>query len=26
LRRLGKRAVVDKTDVYRITQSLPFSH
>ena len=26
LRRLGKRAVVDKTDVYRITQNLPFSH
>ncbi|HEY4416997.1 MAG TPA: 50S ribosomal protein L35 [Verrucomicrobiae bacterium] len=26
LRRLGKIAVVDKTDVYRITQSLPFSH
>jgi large subunit ribosomal protein L35 len=26
LRRLGKQAVVDKTDVYRITQNLPFSH
>ena len=26
LRRLGKRAVVDKTDTYRITQNLPFSH
>ena len=26
LRRLGKAAVVDKTDVYRITQSMPFSH
>jgi large subunit ribosomal protein L35 len=26
LRRLGKMAVVDKTDVYRITQNLPFSH
>jgi large subunit ribosomal protein L35 len=26
LRRLGKRAVVDRTDVYRITQNLPFSH
>ena len=26
LRRLGKIAVVDKTDVYRITQNLPFSH
>jgi large subunit ribosomal protein L35 len=26
LRRLGKSAVVDKTDVYRITQNLPFSH
>ncbi len=26
LRRLGKRTVVDKTDAYRITQSLPFSH
>jgi len=25
-RRLGKAAVVDKTDVYRITQSMPFSH
>jgi len=25
-RRLGKAAVVDKTDLYRITQSLPFSH
>ena len=25
-RRLGKMAVVDKTDVYRIIQSLPFSH
>ena len=23
---LGKAAVVDKTDVYRITQSMPFSH
>jgi large subunit ribosomal protein L35 len=26
LRRLGKRAVVDKTDAYRILQNLPFSH
>ncbi len=26
LRRLGKAQVVDKTDLYRITQSLPFSH
>lgn len=26
LRRLGKRAVVDKTDTYRILQNLPFSH
>ena len=26
LRRLGKTAVVDDTDVYRITQSMPFSH
>ena len=26
LRRLGKVAVVDPTDAYRITQSLPFSH
>jgi large subunit ribosomal protein L35 len=25
-RRLGKAAVVDVTDTYRITQSLPFSH
>ena len=25
-RRLGKAQVVDKTDLYRITQSLPFSH
>ncbi|HXT41074.1 MAG TPA: 50S ribosomal protein L35 [Candidatus Angelobacter sp.] len=25
-RRLGKMAVVDKTDVYRIIQNLPFSH
>jgi large subunit ribosomal protein L35 len=25
-RRLGKVAVVDKTDAYRITQSMPFSH
>ncbi len=25
-RRLGKTGVVDKTDVYRITQSLPWSH
>ena len=25
-RRLGKAAVVDSTDSYRITQSLPFSH
>ena len=25
-RRLGKRTVVDKTDVYRIIQNLPFSH
>jgi hypothetical protein len=26
LRSLGKAAVVDSTDAYRITQSLPFSH
>ena len=26
LRRLGKIAVVDPTDVYRIKQNLPFSH
>lgn len=26
LRRLGKAAVVDSTDAYRITQNLPFSH
>jgi large subunit ribosomal protein L35 len=26
LRRLGKAAVVDATDAYRITQNLPFSH
>ncbi len=26
LRRLGKTAVVDSTDTYRITQSMPFSH
>jgi large subunit ribosomal protein L35 len=26
LRRLGKSAVVDKTDTYRITQNMPFSH
>ena len=26
LRRLGKSATVDATDVYRITQSMPFSH
>ena len=26
LRRLGKRTTVDRTDVYRITQNLPFSH
>jgi large subunit ribosomal protein L35 len=26
LRRLGKDAVVDATDAYRITQNLPFSH
>ena len=26
LRRLGKTAVVDETDAYRITQSMPFSH
>jgi len=26
LRRLGKAAVVDKTDVYRIKQNLPFSN
>ena len=26
LRRLGKTAVVDTTDVYRIKQSMPFSH
>jgi len=25
-RRLGKDAVVDATDAYRITQNLPFSH
>jgi len=25
-RGLGKAAVVDATDVYRITQNLPFSH
>jgi large subunit ribosomal protein L35 len=25
-RRLGKSAVVDSTDAYRITQSMPFSH
>lgn len=25
-RALGKAAVVDKTDVYRIKQNLPFSH
>ena len=25
-RRLGKVAVIDPTDAYRITQSLPFSH
>jgi large subunit ribosomal protein L35 len=25
-RGLGKATVVDKTDVYRITQSMPFSH
>jgi len=25
-RSLGRRVVVDKTDAYRITQSLPFSH
>ena len=25
-RGLGKRAEVDKTDTYRITQALPFSH
>ncbi len=25
-RHLGKAAVVDKTDVYRITQCMPFSH
>jgi large subunit ribosomal protein L35 len=25
-RRLGKMAVVDETDVYRIIQNLPFSH
>ncbi len=25
-RSLGKAALVDPTDVYRITQSLPFSH
>jgi hypothetical protein len=23
---LGKAAVLDKTDMYRITQSMPFSH
>jgi hypothetical protein len=26
MRRLGKVAVVDPTDAYRITQNLPFSH
>jgi large subunit ribosomal protein L35 len=26
LRRLGKSAVVDSTDTYRILQNLPFSH
>ena len=26
LRSLGKSVVVDKTDTYRVTQSLPFSH
>ena len=26
LRRLGKDAVMDATDAYRITQNLPFSH
>jgi large subunit ribosomal protein L35 len=26
MRRLGKMAVVDKTDAYRILQNLPFSH
>jgi len=26
LRSLGKSVVVDKTDTYRITQNLPFSH
>jgi large subunit ribosomal protein L35 len=26
LRRLGKAAVVDATDTYRIKQNLPFSH
>ena len=26
LRRLGKTAVVDATDAYRITQNMPFSH
>ena len=26
MRRLGKVAVVDSTDAYRITQNLPFSH
>ena len=25
-RRLGKVAVVDSTDAYRITQNMPFSH
>ena len=25
-RRLGKTGVVDTTDAYRITQSMPFSH
>ena len=25
-RRLGKRALVDKTDAYRVLASLPFSH
>ena len=25
-RRLGKIAVLDKTDMYRITQCMPFSH
>jgi hypothetical protein len=26
LRRLGKASVVHSTDLYRITQNLPFSH